>query len=98
MKPDLAAPGVSVTIPAAGRGGREIVRSGSSVAAAFGTGISALIQEWAFVRYNDSTMTSQKMRFYLIQGAMRPGAFEYPNRDWGYGIVNVYDAFLAMRG
>ena len=98
VKPDLAAPGVSVAIPAAGRGGREIVRSGSSVAAAFGTGISALIQEWAFVRYNDSTMTSQKMRFYLIQGAMRPGAFEYPNRDWGYGIVNVYDAFLAMRG
>lgn len=98
VKPDLAAPGVSVAIPAAGRDGREIVRSGSSVAAAFGTGISALIQEWAFVRYNDSTMTSQKMRFYLIQGAMRPGAFEYPNRDWGYGIVNVYDAFLAMRG
>ena len=98
VKPDLAAPGVSVTIPSAMKGGREIVRSGSSVAAAFGTGISALIQEWAFVRFNDSTMTSQKMRFYLIQGAMRPGAFTYPNRDWGYGIVNLYDAFLAMRG
>ena len=98
VKPDLAAPGVSVAIPSPLKGGREIVRSGSSVAAAFGTGISALIQEWAFVRFNDSTMTSQKMRFYLIQGAMRPGAFAYPNRDWGYGIVNIYDAFLAMRG
>lgn len=98
VKPDLAAPGVNVHIPAPeGDGRREISRSGSSVAAAFGAGIGALMQEWAIVKENDLSLNGQNMRFYLIQGAVRSGAYEYPNREWGYGIVNLYDAFLSMR-
>lgn len=101
VKPDLAAPGVDVHIPfpaaASGDGRREISRSGSSVAAAFGAGIGALMQEWAIVQGNDLSLNGQNMRFYLIQGADRPGAYDYPNREWGYGMVNIYDAFLSMR-
>ena len=112
VKPDLAAPGVNVHIPApevfqrpetagqtvaAGDGRREITRSGSSVAAAFGAGIGALMQEWAIVKGNNLSLNGQNMRFYLIQGAVRSGAYDYPNREWGYGIVNIYDAFLSMR-
>ena len=97
VKPDLAAPGVGVEIPSSRPGGRPIVKSGSSVAAAFGAGIGTLMQEWALVRGNEPSFNGQSMRFYLIQGASRPGAYEYPNREWGYGIVNVYDAFLVMR-
>lgn len=54
--PDLAAPGVSVKIPGISKidrngekAGKERVRSGSSIAAAFGAGIGALMQEWAFI-------------------------------------------------
>ena len=111
VKPDLAAPGVNVHIPAptavrrpeqdgaqeSGDSRREVSRSGSSVAAAFGAGIGALMQEWAIVKENDLSLNGQNMRFYLIQGAVRSGAYEYPNREWGYGIVNLYDAFLSMR-
>lgn len=111
VKPDLAAPGVNVHIPAptavrrpeqggaqeSGGSRREVSRSGSSVAAAFGAGIGALMQEWAIVKENDLSLNGQNMRFYLIQGAVRSGAYEYPNREWGYGIVNLYDAFLSMR-
>ena len=97
VKPDLTAPGVSVPLPAPGPGGRPVTRSGSSVAAAFGVGIGALMQEWAFVRGNDLSLNGQSMRFHLIQGASRTGPYEYPNREWGYGIVNIYDAFLSLR-
>lgn len=100
VKPDLASPGVNVNIPspvAAGEDRRQISRSGSSVAAAFGAGIGALMQEWAIVKGNDLSLNGQNMRFYLIQGAERSGAYAYPNREWGYGIVNLYDAFLSMR-
>lgn len=97
IKPDLAAPGVGVSLPSPIPGGRPIVRSGSSIAAAFGAGIGALMLEWAFTRGNDPTLNGQNMRFYLIQGAVRSGAYFYPNREWGYGIANIYDAFLAMR-
>lgn len=98
VKPDLAAPGINVRIPPpAGENQREISRSGSSVAAAFGAGIGALMQEWAIVKQNNLSLNGQNMRFYLIQGASRVGAYTYPNREWGYGIVNVYDAFLSMR-
>lgn len=78
-------------------GRRTVSRSGSSVAAAFGAGIGALLQEWALVEGNDLSLNGQNMRFYLIQGADRPGPFTYPNREWGYGMVNVYDAFLSLR-
>lgn len=98
VKPDLAAPGVNVHIPSpVGENRGEISRSGSSVAAAFGVGIGALMQEWAIVKENNLSLNGQNMRFYLIQGASRTGAYAYPNREWGYGIVNLYDAFLSMR-
>lgn len=95
IKPDLAAPGVAVSVP--GAGDIKITKSGSSAAAAFGAGIGVLLQEWAFVNQNDIALNGQNMRFYLIQGAVRPGAGSYPNRDWGYGIVNAYEAFLSLR-
>lgn len=98
VKPDLAAPGVNVHIPSpVGENRGEVSRSGSSVAAAFGVGIGALMQEWAIVKENNLSLNGQNMRFYLIQGASRTGAYAYPNREWGYGIVNLYDAFLSMR-
>ena len=99
--PDLAASGVSVRIPGITRSdgveGRERVRSGSSVAAAFGVGIGALMQEWAFVVGYDLFMNGQNMRTYLIQGAVKDGPYEYPNREWGYGKINIYNTLLEQR-
>lgn len=96
IKPDLAAPGVSITVPAAN--GRNDTRSGSSIAAACGTGISALWLEWGIVRGNDPSMSGQNIRYLLIQGAMRMLPYRYPNEEWGYGAVNVYDSFFSLRG
>lgn len=102
--PDLAAPGVSVKIPGISRidrngekAGKERVRSGSSIAAAFGAGIGALMQEWAFIAGYDPFMNGQNMRTYLIQGAVKDGPYEYPNREWGYGKINIYNTLLEQR-
>lgn len=97
VKPDLAAPGVSVSVPSDIPGGRPVTRSGSSIAAAYGAGIGALVGEWAIVKGNDPDFNGQKLRIYLIQGAVRTGAYSYPNREWGYGIVNIFNAFLSLR-
>lgn len=97
INPAISDGGTEVSLPVSERR-REISRSGSSVAAAFGAGLGALMQEWAIVKQNDLSLNGQNMRFYLIQGASRPDAYEYPNREWGYGMVNIYDAFLSMRG
>lgn len=97
IKPDLAAPGVSVSVPSDIPGGRPVTRSGSSIAAAYGAGLGALVGEWAIVKGNDPYYNGQKLRYYLIQGAERTGAFQYPNREWGYGMVNIYNAFLSLR-
>lgn len=93
--PDLAAPGVNISFP--GPNNRDIIKSGSSVAAAFGAGIGALFQEWAIVLKNEPEMNGQSLRYHLVQGAVRNQPYSYPNREWGYGIVNIYDAFLSLR-
>ena len=31
-------------------------------------------------------------------GADRPSVFEYPNRIWGYGILDLYGGFQAISG
>ena len=104
MYRSLAAPGVSVKIPGISRidrngekAGKERVRSGSSIAAAFGAGIGALMQEWAFIACYDPFMNGQNMRTYLIQGAVKDGPYEYPNREWGYGKINIYNTLLEQR-
>ena len=76
--PGVFLPGVSVKIPGISKidrngekAGKERVRSGSSIAAAFGAGIGALMQEWAFIPGYDPFMNGQNMRTYLIQGAVK---------------------------
>jgi hypothetical protein len=33
----------------------------------------------------------------LIRGARRELDIQYPNRDWGYGILDIYNVFDSLR-
>ena len=33
----------------------------------------------------------------LIRGTGKSGERSYPNREWGYGTLDVYNAFQEMR-
>lgn len=95
IKPTLAAPGVNYIAP---NNKKEFVPySGTSVSSAHTAGIVALLLEWGIVRGNNKNMDTLKIKNYLITGAERIPTTIYPNRDWGYGIVNIYNVFDVLR-
>ena len=94
--PDVAAPSVEVsTIDAKGRGSSL---TGTSAAAALGAGACALLLEWGIVRQNAPAMDSLTIQRYLLRGARRSENYTYPNKTWGYGLLDLYGVFRAMRG
>ncbi|MGL5414553.1 MAG: S8 family serine peptidase [Clostridium sp.] len=95
IKPDIVAGGIdAITLVP---GGGTQVSSGASIAGAVVSGCAALMMQWGIVDGNDSTMYSVKMKTYLIRGAkMRTGDI-YPNREWGYGRIDLKGVFDNMR-
>ena len=91
VKPDLAAPGVNIKTTAVGGGYTTV--SGTSFAAPFVTGASALLMEWGLIRKNDPYLYGEKVRAYLIRGAKRlPGYEVWPNNYLGYGRLCVSES------
>ena len=98
IKTDFAAHGVEVQGPGIPPGTSRLSRqTGSSVATAITAGAVACLFSWGFTQGNDTTLTSISVKSILIRGAERKEAFRYPNRQWGYGTLNLYQAFLLMR-
>ncbi len=95
VKPNLAAPGVNVTGPTLGHG--FAAYSGTSVSAAHTSGIVAMIFEWGVVKGNLIGISTVEINKLLMRGARRNEGVEYPNRDWGYGILDVYNVYDSLR-
>ena len=89
--PDVAAPGVNVSSPFG-------AVTGSSIAAAIAAGGAAQLLEWAVVRENDILVNSTNIKNYLIRGADRENTLEYPNREWGYGRIDIQGVFEFLAG
>lgn len=99
IKPDLAAPGVDITI-AGNRLGTEpriSIYTGSSLAAAITSGAAAQFMQWAVIDRNSPYIRSQELKNYFIRGAKRDENQIYPNRLWGYGRLDLYGTFVEMR-
>lgn len=101
VKPELAAPGVNVMGPSVGRRSSGSVsmttRSGTSVAAAHVAGAVASLYGWGIVEGNQITMSQASVKSYLIRGAKRNPALRYPNEEWGYGALDLYETFRRIR-
>lgn len=95
IKPDIAAPGVDVYGP--GLNGRYIRQSGTSVAAAHAAGAAACLLEWGVVRGRAVWLNNSIIRAALIQGAERNPNLAYPNREWGYGTLDLYGALASLQ-
>ncbi len=89
IRPDLAAPGVNVSTIS----GRD---TGSSLAAAITAGAVAQFMQWAVVENNNEFAESREIRSALIRGASREQGVSYPNREWGYGRLNLEGTFETM--
>lgn len=99
IKPDLAAPGVNITVAGNRLGStpRISTYTGTSLAAAITSGAAAQFMQWAVVDRNSPYIRSQELKNYFIRGAKREENQIYPNRTWGYGRLDLYGTFVKMR-
>ena len=105
MTPDLAAPGVDVLGPANTSVHSGILkntqtfthRTGTSAAAAITAGAVANLLNWGIVMGNYPTMSEASIKSYLIRGASRNPSLSYPNREFGYGTLDLLQTFLKLR-
>ena len=95
IKPDFASPGVQVT--GASLDGRFVKRSGSSIAAGITSGASALIMQWLKEQTKSRSISTSQVANIMILGAEQSVFPEYPNREWGYGTLDVYQSLDRLR-
>ena len=98
LKPDIAAPGVDISLaqkslPGELRIGRG---TGASLAAAVTAGGVALFLEWAFREGQLNYIRSNDVRSFLIRGAKRESNRVYPNIFWGFGKLSIQGIFEAL--
>lgn len=92
IKPDFVAPAVEVT----GAGGQP--HTGTSCSAAITAGAAAMFMEWAAVRGNVPAANTATVKGEFIRGAVEDAGRLYPNREWGYGKLNLAQTFLNLAG
>lgn len=95
IKPDYAAPGVRVT--GVDAGGRFVESSGSSGAAAIAAGGAALIMEWLKGQPASQGITTSQVANIIILGTNQETLPEFPNREWGYGTMDIYQSLDRLR-
>lgn len=92
--PDLVAPGVRIGgLYPEGEGSM----TGTSVSAAVCAGAAALLLEWGIVKGNMPSMNGDIIRSLLIGGGARQQGIIYPNNQWGYGKLDLYNTFQYLR-
>lgn len=93
--PTITAPGINVrgTAP----GDRYVTRSGSSVSTAITAGAAALMLEWLIYQTGTPIIDSYQIKGFFSLGAIRPNSMTFPNREWGFGQLNLYHTFEEIR-
>lgn len=101
IKPELAAPAVDLTGVRASRfteqeGIRYTLKSGTSAAAALCGGICAQFLQWGILQGRLPSMRTVEIKNLLIRGAGRQQNLIYPNREFGFGTVDIYNTFRVI--
>ena len=85
--------------------GRGFARDGQvkpDIATALSSGITAgaacQFLNWGIVEEKDMELRASDIKSYLIRGAIRDNDIPYPDRQWGYGKMDVYNSFEVIRG
>lgn len=94
IKPDFASPGVDLTAPAPG--GRYTAFTGSSASAALTAGAAALLIQWGIQRFRFRYLSPREVKNLFIRGSRRSNILTYPNREWGYGAMDLYGIFQNL--
>ncbi len=92
VKPELSAPAVEV------EGAAGSFTTGTSAAAAITAGACAMFMEWAVVRGNVPAANTTDVKAELIRSTQQSQALLYPNREWGYGRLDLAQTFRQLAG
>ena len=100
IKPDVAAPGFLVDGAVAGRAGtsKELqyeARTGTSASMAVTAGAAAMYLQWSGQNQDNLVNTTQIKNAFAL-GAKRWGDELYPNRQWGFGALDLYQTFRLL--
>ena len=68
-------------------------RSGTSLASGVSAGAAALMMEWLILRNGINTANTMTITSYFVRGAVEGTGEIYPNNQWGYGMLNLYNSF-----
>ena len=96
IKPDILAPGVDIA--AMSINNKVVGLTGASAATAIVAGVCALIFQWGIVDKNQPSMYNSQLISYLIGGAIRDKNEVYPDRNLGYGKLDLYGIFQRIAG
>lgn len=97
IKPDIVAMGVKVLGASNRSDGSFAAYSGTGVSAAVTAGAVALFLQWAVVEGNYPVIGNVIVKNFLNQSATRNDGRTYPNREWGYGSLNLEEMFALFR-
>lgn len=86
IKPDITAPGVNISAPCSGSLFGYTRLTGTSSAAPFVAGVAALMLE------ADPSLTPEQIKNILVSTCSHWGGPYSPNIDYGYGLINAYNA------
>ena len=92
--PDISAPSVGITAPRTGGGYDSF--TGTSFAAPFVTGSAALLMELGIVRGISPFLYGEKLKAYLIKGAVRKRNLTYPDSFYGYGTLCTFASAMLL--
>lgn len=96
--PSIASPGVNLIVPVVedGSENRYGYATGTSLAAAFTAGVVALLLQYSSTFRFPSSYNTIEMKSILILGARRRTGLEYPNPEWGYGVLDFYNSLRIL--
>ncbi|MEG1254572.1 S8 family peptidase [Clostridium sp.] len=94
INPDIATVGMNILTTKVSGGITTV--SGSSAASGIAAGVAALLLQWGIIDGNDLAIYSRKLTSYLIYGAYRSPLLPYPNREMGYGSLDLLGTFNVI--
>lgn len=71
--------------------------NGTSLSAAIGAGACCLLLEWGIINKNYPYMYPRSIKTFLSRGTVQRRGDTYPNSQWGFGILNIYNLFQNMK-
>ena len=72
-------------------------QSGSSASVGIGAGAVALLMEWFVKQPTVRGVTCSQIRNIILFGTNQRENMTYPNREWGYGTIDIYQSINRLR-